>query len=193
MLRVSVVVASLKARTLAAVAASAAPKPMAPSVVAAAPAPLSFRKLRRDRSTFIVTPRAPVGGWVRVADSRPPRQASQGRERSPLHCNTSTAAGTPATVAASPLSGGPMGTAPTEPRLTSLAHGGGCGCKIAPGVLERILREAKTSMPVPAELLVGIETSDDAAVYRINDRQAVVATTDFFMPIVDDPHDFGRI
>jgi len=86
-----------------------------------------------------------------------------------------------------------MGTAPTEPRLTSLAHGGGCGCKIAPGVLERILREAKTSMPVPAELLVGIETSDDAAVYRINDRQAVVATTDFFMPIVDDPHDFGRI
>ena len=81
---------------------------------------------------------------------------------------------------------------PTEPRLTSLAHGGGCGCKIAPGVLEEILR-GRTVLPVPPELLVGIETSDDAAVYRLNDRQAVVATTDFFMPIVDDPHDFGRI
>ena len=80
----------------------------------------------------------------------------------------------------------------TEPRLTSLSHGGGCGCKIAPGVLEGILRSAP-ALPVPPELLVGTETSDDAAVYRINDRQAVVATTDFFMPIVDDPTDFGRI
>lgn len=80
----------------------------------------------------------------------------------------------------------------TEPRLTSLSHGGGCGCKIAPGVLEGILRSAP-AMPVPPELLVGTETSDDAAVYRINERQAVVATTDFFMPIVDDPADFGRI
>ena len=80
----------------------------------------------------------------------------------------------------------------TEPRLTSLAHGGGCGCKIAPGVLSEILRD-RTALPVPPELLVGIETSDDAAVYRLNDRQAVVATTDFFMPIVDDPFDFGRI
>ena len=79
-----------------------------------------------------------------------------------------------------------------EPRLTSLAHGGGCGCKIAPGVLSEILR-GQVPLPVPAELLVGIETSDDAAVYKLNDRQAVVATTDFFMPIVDDPHDFGRI
>ena len=79
-----------------------------------------------------------------------------------------------------------------EPRLTSLSHGGGCGCKIAPGVLETILRNA-TALPVPPELLVGTETSDDAAVYRLNDRQAVVATTDFFMPIVDDPRDFGRI
>ncbi|GMB79759.1 selenide, water dikinase SelD [Shinella zoogloeoides] len=79
-----------------------------------------------------------------------------------------------------------------EPRLTSLAHGGGCGCKIAPGVLSEILR-GRTALPVPPELLVGIETSDDAAVYRLNDRQAIVATTDFFMPIVDDPHDFGRI
>ena len=79
-----------------------------------------------------------------------------------------------------------------EPRLTSLAHGGGCGCKIAPGVLEGILRGA-AALPVPPELLVGIETSDDAAVYRLNDHQAIVATTDFFMPVVDDPHDFGRI
>ncbi|MDB6453758.1 selenide, water dikinase SelD [Falsirhodobacter sp. 20TX0035] len=80
----------------------------------------------------------------------------------------------------------------TEPRLTSLSHGGGCGCKIAPGVLESILRAAP-ALPVPAELLVGTETSDDAAVYRISETQALVATTDFFMPIVDDPHDFGRI
>jgi selenide,water dikinase len=82
--------------------------------------------------------------------------------------------------------------ASTEPRLTSLSHGGGCGCKIAPGVLSEILRHT-ARMPVPKELLVGIETSDDAAVYRLNDQQALVATTDFFMPIVDDPFDFGRI
>lgn len=86
-----------------------------------------------------------------------------------------------------------MNDAATVPRLTSLAHGGGCGCKIAPGVLEGILRETKTQMPLPAELLVGIETADDAAVYRVNEHQAIVATTDFFMPIVDDPYDFGRI
>ena len=79
-----------------------------------------------------------------------------------------------------------------EPRLTSLSHGGGCGCKIAPGVLSSILR-GTTQMPVPPELLVGIETADDAAVYKLNDSQALVATTDFFMPIVDDPFDFGRI
>ncbi|MCA0176237.1 MAG: selenide, water dikinase SelD [Proteobacteria bacterium] len=84
-------------------------------------------------------------------------------------------------------------TTPTpEPRLTSLSHGGGCGCKIAPGVLSEIL-EGTAAMPVPKELLVGIETADDAAVYRLNDEQALIATTDFFMPIVDDPHDFGRI
>ncbi|HDS1579879.1 TPA: selenide, water dikinase SelD [Stenotrophomonas maltophilia] len=77
-------------------------------------------------------------------------------------------------------------------RLTSLAHGGGCGCKIAPGVLAELLRGAP-ALPAPAELLVGRETSDDAAVYRLDDRQAIVATTDFFMPIVDDPFDFGRI
>jgi selenide,water dikinase len=82
--------------------------------------------------------------------------------------------------------------AQAEPRLTSLSHGGGCGCKIAPGVLRDILAGA-ASMPLPKELLVGIETSDDAAVYQLNAEQALVATTDFFMPIVDDPFDFGRI
>ena len=80
----------------------------------------------------------------------------------------------------------------TEPRLTSLSHGGGCGCKIAPGVLSEILK-GTAGMPVPKELLVGIETADDAAVYQLNDEQALIATTDFFMPIVDDPVDFGRI
>jgi len=79
-----------------------------------------------------------------------------------------------------------------QPRLTSLSHGGGCGCKIAPALLSEILRTS-VRMPVPPELLVGIETSDDAAVYRLNDQQALVATTDFFMPIVDDPYDFGCI
>jgi selenide,water dikinase len=79
-----------------------------------------------------------------------------------------------------------------EPRLTSLSHGGGCGCKIAPGVLSDILK-GMPAMPMPRELMVGIETADDAAVYRLNDEQALVATTDFFMPIVDDPFDFGRI
>ncbi len=79
-----------------------------------------------------------------------------------------------------------------EPRLSSLSHGGGCGCKIAPGVLSEILK-GTANMPIPKELLVGIETADDAAVYQLNDDQALIATTDFFMPIVDDPYDFGRI
>ena len=79
-------------------------------------------------------------------------------------------------------------------RLTAFSHGGGCGCKIAPAVLRQILGAAGTSaLPIPKALLVGIETSDDAAVYELNERQAVVATTDFFMPIVDDAFDFGRI
>ena len=87
--------------------------------------------------------------------------------------------------------------APTEaksiiPRLTSLSHGGGCGCKIAPAILQQIISKSDISI-LPKALLVGIETSDDAAVYQINDTQAIVATTDFFMPIVDDPYDFGRI
>ncbi len=82
--------------------------------------------------------------------------------------------------------------AQASPRLTELSHGGGCGCKIAPGVLAQLLQ----AMPRPAawpNLMVGSETADDAAVYRLNDDQALIATTDFFMPIVDDPHDFGRI
>ncbi|MDE2397756.1 MAG: selenide, water dikinase SelD [Burkholderiales bacterium] len=83
-------------------------------------------------------------------------------------------------------------TPPAEPRLTSLSHGGGCGCKIAPGVLSEILK-GTAAMPIPPQLMVGIETADDAAVWRLNDEQALIATTDFFMPIVDDPHDFGRI
>lgn len=77
-------------------------------------------------------------------------------------------------------------------RLTALAHGGGCGCKLSPAVIEKILAQV-ASTPSFANLLVGTETSDDAAVYRINERQAVVATTDFFTPVVDDPYDFGRI
>jgi selenide,water dikinase len=77
-------------------------------------------------------------------------------------------------------------------RLTSFSHGGGCGCKIAPGVLREILAGTGTGA-LPEALLVGIETADDAAAYRINESQAIVATTDFFMPIVDDPFDFGAI
>jgi selenide,water dikinase len=83
--------------------------------------------------------------------------------------------------------------APERPsRLTDFSHGGGCGCKIAPGVLQQIIARASPGI-LPEALLVGIETSDDAAVYRISDTQAIVATTDFFMPIVDDPYDFGAI
>jgi selenide,water dikinase len=76
-------------------------------------------------------------------------------------------------------------------KLTSFSHGGGCGCKIAPGVLGEILKGSQGV--IPPQLLVGIETADDAAVYQLNDDQALIATTDFFMPIVDDPFDFGRI
>ncbi len=80
----------------------------------------------------------------------------------------------------------------SEVKLTRLSHGGGCGCKIAPALLQEILGEVQHKLPFP-DLLVGTETSDDAAVYRLNDQQAIIATTDFFMPIVDDPFDFGRI
>src|SRR6476660_1544944 len=85
-----------------------------------------------------------------------------------------------------------MSTSDQPIKLTSFSHGGGCGCKIAPGVLSEILKNS-TGFPVPKELMVGIETADDAAVYKLNDEQALIATTDFFMPIVDDPFDFGRI
>ena len=82
---------------------------------------------------------------------------------------------------------------PNTVRLTSLSHGGGCGCKLAPAVLEQIIAKTGAAQLVPPQLLVGIETSDDAAVYQLSDDQAIVATTDFFMPIVDDPFDFGSI
>ena len=86
----------------------------------------------------------------------------------------------------------PSEASPAGVRLTSLAHGGGCGCKLAPAVLQSILK----GMPATAafsDLMVGTDTSDDAAVWRLNAEQALVATTDFFMPVVDDPFDFGRI
>ncbi len=79
-----------------------------------------------------------------------------------------------------------------ETRLTALAHGGGCGCKLSPAVLRELLAGMPAMAAFP-DLLVGTETGDDAAVYRISETQAVIATTDFFMPIVDDPADFGRI
>ena len=80
-------------------------------------------------------------------------------------------------------------------RLTSLSHGGGCGCKIAPGVLSEILKSSPLGnlRNIPAALLAGSDNNEDAAVYQINEHQAIVATTDFFMPIVDDPFQFGRI
>lgn len=81
----------------------------------------------------------------------------------------------------------------TEVKLTALAHGGGCGCKIAPDVLRGLLAQAPAGLPLPEALMIGAATSDDAAVYRLSGSQALVATTDFFMPVVDDPFDFGRI
>ncbi len=77
-------------------------------------------------------------------------------------------------------------------KLTQFSHGGGCGCKIAPAVLTELLADTPLRS-MPKELIVGTETADDAAVYKLNDEQAIVATTDFFTPIVDDPYDFGRI
>jgi selenide, water dikinase len=77
-------------------------------------------------------------------------------------------------------------------RLTSLAHGGGCGCKLAPSVLQQLLAEMPAAQPY-RQLLVGTETGDDAAVWELDGGACVISTTDFFMPMVDDPHDFGRI
>jgi selenide, water dikinase len=77
-------------------------------------------------------------------------------------------------------------------RLTSLAHGGGCGCKLSPSVLQQLLADQPAIQPY-RELLVGTETGDDAAVWQLNNETCILATTDFFMPMVDDPQDFGRI
>jgi len=81
----------------------------------------------------------------------------------------------------------------TSKRLTELSHGGGCGCKIAPSLLSDMLAGLREQACLPAALMVGTETSDDAAVYQLNEHQALIATTDFFMPIVDDPFVFGQI
>lgn len=85
-----------------------------------------------------------------------------------------------------------MTSTPAPIKLTAYSHGGGCGCKIAPGVLQNLLANMPAGL-CPPQLLVGNDKSDDAAVWQINDAQAIVATTDFFTPIVDDPYDFGRI
>src|SRR5438552_992312 len=77
-------------------------------------------------------------------------------------------------------------------RLSQLSHGGGCGCKLAPSVLQQLLLNHPTTSPYK-RLLVGVETGDDAAVWELDDGTCIIATTDFFMPMVDDPHDFGRI
>jgi selenide,water dikinase len=80
----------------------------------------------------------------------------------------------------------------TEIKLTQYSHGAGCGCKIAPRVLDRILQTAGPQVGFP-NLLVGNEARDDAAVFDLGDGSALISTTDFFMPIVDDPSDFGQI
>lgn len=77
-------------------------------------------------------------------------------------------------------------------RLTSLAHGGGCGCKLAPNVLQQLLAD-QPAMAAYKQLLVGTDTADDAAVWQHDENTCIIATTDFFMPMVDDPFDFGRI
>ncbi|MGI8700597.1 MAG: selenide, water dikinase SelD, partial [Nocardioidaceae bacterium] len=90
-----------------------------------------------------------------------------------------------------------MTTAPARLRLTQTASGGGCACKVPPGELERVLADLpqprRTSDPDGTDLLVGLESGDDAAVVRLDGSRAVVATADFFSPVVDDPYDWGRI
>ena len=81
---------------------------------------------------------------------------------------------------------------PEQIKLTQYSHGGGCGCKIAPEVLEEILH-SQYAFPDSNHLLVGNHSKDDAAVYDIGNDMAVISTTDFFMPIVNDAFDFGRI
>src|SRR5262249_14544269 len=80
----------------------------------------------------------------------------------------------------------------TPIRLSHLSHGGGCGCKLAPSVLQQLLSSHPATTPYK-KLLVGVETGDDAAVYELDNGTCIIATTDFFMPMVDDPHDFRRI
>lgn len=77
-------------------------------------------------------------------------------------------------------------------KLTQYSHGAGCGCKIAPGLLSKIIG-AESTYPEFKNLLVGNDKRDDAAVMEINQEQCIISTTDFFMPIVDNPFDFGRI
>jgi len=77
-------------------------------------------------------------------------------------------------------------------KLTAYSHGAGCGCKISPNVLNTILESSQELLHDPC-LLIGNDTKDDAAVYRLDERTAIISTTDFFMPIVDDPYDFGGI
>ncbi|EFJ51589.1 hypothetical protein VOLCADRAFT_103479 [Volvox carteri f. nagariensis] len=97
-----------------------------------------------------------------------------------------------ATTSSAPAADGAAAEPGAQVRLTQLSHGGGCGCKIAPAKLQEILLNVQLDFGSP-ELLVGASTSDDAAVYRLSPTQALILTTDFFMPIVDDPGDFGRV
>src|SRR6476469_7902154 len=84
-----------------------------------------------------------------------------------------------------------MTTGLSPRRLTEFSHGAGCGCKLAPGLLGEVLQSL--TPPDHAELLVGTETGDDAAVWRLDADRALVATTDFFTPLVDDARTWGRI
>jgi selenophosphate synthase len=83
-------------------------------------------------------------------------------------------------------------TVESQVRLSNMAHGGGCGCKLSPAVLSSLLAETPKAQPFE-QLLVGTETGDDAAVWQLDERTCLIATTDFFTPMVDDPRDFGRI
>src|SRR3954451_17664391 len=85
-----------------------------------------------------------------------------------------------------------MTTAPVRLRLTQYAAGGGCACKVPPGELERIVAGLPTSR-AGGDLIVGLDDGDDAAAVRLDDGRAVIATADFFTPVVDDPYDWGRI
>jgi selenophosphate synthase len=87
----------------------------------------------------------------------------------------------------------PSGESEEIVRMTSYSHGAGCGCKLSPRILEDVLRQGETAETKPASLLVGNDSRDDAAVYDLGDGRGLISTTDFFLPIVDDPFDFGRI